>query len=120
MSCLQTFRMLHPEVTLDVYSEISLVSQGAGYREEDDTFLIGGCSAWTSFWKGGDLELHSLVMRAKSLVVAKQSRSSISSNGSSTRDTLDDFHEVLNLTCSSTSSIERIVAQITQNSSDIE
>ena len=37
---LANFSYASSEVTLDVYSEISLVSQGAGYREEDDTFSL--------------------------------------------------------------------------------
>ena len=97
----------------DVYSEVATVAHTEDYKIKDDTVQTGGCDAWMTYWKGGDMEYHSIVMKASKLSLATISRTGTTADASN-RDTLDDFSDPIMIECDDQTSMEAIVDQITQ------
>jgi hypothetical protein len=101
------------DATADVYSEVATVAHTEEYKIEDDTVQTGGCDAWMTYWKGGDMEYHSIVLKASKLSLATISRTGTTADASN-RDTLDDFSDPIMIECHDQTSMEAIVGQITQ------
>ena len=105
---------MQSDATGDMYSESALVKHSANLKYEDDTMTNGGCASWMTYWKGGDLEFHSIAMKALRIQVAKVSRTGIISTEITTRASLDDFSSTTVLACEDEASMKLILGQLTQ------
>ena len=96
----------------DVFKEITLVPGHTRIADigsdKNDEIMEGGCSAWMSYWRGGDLSAHTSTQITTKLQLVE-----------ATRDLSDltSFNDTKSVVCSEKESVRSILEQISRTSS---